>query len=94
MRDQQQHLQRRCQTRTVDEPRRSNQNLRLPAGSPTTNIGSNSTRQLTDQRGASRLQGTGVDIGAYETPEGCAVACSLDMDGDGLLSRTKEGVLL
>ena len=68
--------------------------LRLLAGSPAINSGSNSTNQLTDQRGAARLQGPAVDMGAYETPAGSAVACNLDMDGDSLLSPTKEGVVL
>jgi hypothetical protein len=70
------------------------QTLRLLAGSPAINAGSNSTSQATDQRGAARLQGSGVDMGAYETPAGSAVACNLDMDGDSLLSPTKEGLVL
>ena len=68
--------------------------LRLLAGSPAINTGSNSTGQPTDQRGAVRLQGAAVDMGAYETPAGSAVACNLDMDGDSLLSPTKEGLVL
>lgn len=68
--------------------------LRLLAGSPALNTGSNSTNQATDQRGAQRVQGTTADMGAYETPAGSAVACNLDMDGDNLLSHTKEGVVL
>ena len=68
--------------------------LRLIAGSPAINSGSNSTTQLIDQRGAARLQGMGVDMGAYETPAGNAVACNLDMDGDSLLSPTKKGLVL
>ena len=36
----------------------------------------------------------GVDMGAYETPAGNAVACNLDMDGDSLLSPTKKGLVL
>ena len=68
--------------------------LRLLAGSPAINTGSNSTGQPTDQRGAARLQGSAVDMGAYETPAGSAVACNLDMDGDSLLSPTKEGLVL
>ena len=70
------------------------QTLRLLAGSPAINTGSNSTAQTTDQRGAARLQGASVDMGAYETPAGSAVACNLDMDGDSLLSPTKEGLVL
>ena len=70
------------------------QTLRLLAGSPAINAGSNSTAQATDQRGAARVQGASVDMGAYETPAGSAVACNLDMDGDSLLSPTKEGSVL
>ena len=33
-------------------------------------------------------------MGAYETPAGSAVACNLDMDGDGLLTHSKEGLVL
>jgi hypothetical protein len=33
-------------------------------------------------------------MGAYETPAGSSVACNLDMDGDSLLSPTKEGLVL
>ena len=68
--------------------------LRPLAGSPAINAGSNVTNQTTDQRGAQRMQGTFTDIGAYETPAGSSVACNLDMDGDGLLTHTKEGLVL
>ena len=70
------------------------QTLRLLAGSPAINAGSNVTGQLTDQRGAARPLGAGADMGAYETPAGSAVACNLDMDGDNLLSHSKEGIVL
>ena len=68
--------------------------LRLLPGSPAINTGSNVSAQLTDQRGAARLQGVATDMGAYETPAGSAVACNLDMDGDSLLSSNKEGLVL
>jgi hypothetical protein len=87
-----------CNTDAKLEPLASNggptQTLRLLAGSPAINAGSNVTGQPTDQRGAARLQGVAVDMGAYETPAGSAVACNLDMDGDSLLSPTKEGLVL
>jgi hypothetical protein len=70
------------------------QTLRLLPGSPAINTGSNSTSQATDQRGAARAQGAAADMGAYETPAGSAFACNLDMDGDSLLSPTKEGLVL
>ena len=50
--------------------------------------------QLTDQRGAARLQGAAVDMGAYETPAGSLTNCSLDMDGDSLVQANKEGLVL
>lgn len=68
--------------------------LRLLPGSPAINTGSNSTGQATDQRGAARLQGAAVDIGAYETPAGSLTNCSLDMDGDNLVQANKEGLVL
>ena len=87
-----------CGTDAKLEPLASNggptQTLRLLAGSPAINTGSNTTNQATDQRGAQRVQGTAADMGAYETPAGSAVACNLDMDGDNLLSHSKEGIVL
>lgn len=68
--------------------------LRLLPGSPAINTGSHLTNQLTDQRGAARLQGTAVDMGAYETPAGSLTNCSLDMDGDSLVQANKEGLVL
>ena len=43
--------------------------LRLLAGSPTSNADSNSTNQATDQRGVQRVEGTSVDLSAYEAPQ-------------------------
>ncbi len=87
-----------CNVDAKLEPVASNggltQTLRLLPGSPAINTGSNSTNQLTDQRGAARLQGTAVDMGAYETPAGSLTNCSLDMDGDSLVQANKEGLVL
>lgn len=70
------------------------QTMRLLAGSPAINAGSNPASVAFDQRGAARVQGTVPDMGAYETAAGSAVACNLDMDGDSILSPTKEGLVL
>lgn len=68
--------------------------MRLLAGSPAINAGSNPASAAFDQRGATRVQGAAADMGAYETAAGSAVACNLDMDGDSILSPTKEGLVL
>lgn len=70
------------------------QTLRLLPGSPAIKSGSNVTGQATDQRGATRPQGPGNDMGAYQTPAGGLTNCSLDMDGDTLVQANKEGLVL
>lgn len=67
--------------------------MRLLPGSPAINAGSNPASLTTDQRGAARVVGAAADMGAFEAPA-TSSACNLDMDGDNVLSATKEGVVL
>jgi hypothetical protein len=66
----------------------------LLAGSPAIDTGSNSQNLNRDQRNATRNQGAGVDMGAFESMPIVSTACSLDMDGVGGVQATKEGLVL
>jgi hypothetical protein len=68
----------------------------LRTGSPALDAGVAVTA-TTDQRGAGfpRVISSAVDIGAFESTALAAVLpCKLDMDGDNLVSPTKEGLVL
>jgi len=68
--------------------------MRLLAGSPALNAGSNPANLTTDQRGAARVVGAAADMGAFESPPIVAGNCNLDMDGNNVLDGTKEGLVL
>lgn len=68
----------------------------LRAGSPALDTGA-ATTLTTDQRGGTfaRVIGPAADMGAYESPAlTAALPCKLDMDGDNVVSATKEGLVL
>ena len=69
----------------------------LRPGSPALDAGGNTGASAFDQRGSgfARIINSTVDIGAFESPPLAAVvACKLDMDGDNLVSATREGLVL
>ena len=69
------------------------QTMRLLPGSPAVNAGSNPAGLSFDQRGAARLVGAAVDMGAYESSP-LGGTCALDMDGDNQVQAFKEGLVL
>lgn len=69
------------------------QTMRLLPGSPAVNAGSNPAGLAFDQRGAVRLIGAAVDMGAYESSP-LGGTCTLDMDGDNQVQAFKEGLVL
>lgn len=68
----------------------------LNANSPALNAGSNPLGLSTDQRGAARTFGGVADIGAYEATVSASTTagCSFDLDGDGVLAASTDGLLL
>lgn len=68
----------------------------LASSSPALNAGSNVLALSTDQRGQARVFGTAADIGAYEATltATSAVGCGFDLDGDGSLLATTDGLML
>lgn len=69
----------------------------LRPGSPALDAGNNTGAPAFDQRGSGfpRIINGTVDIGAFESPTLAAVLpCKLDMDGDNLVSATREGLVL
>ncbi len=69
----------------------------LRPGSPALDTGNNTGAPAFDQRGSgfARIVNGTVDIGAFESPVlAVTLPCKLDMDGDNLVSATKEGLVL
>jgi|GEM_PF-1673572 len=69
----------------------------LRAGSPGLDAGDNTGATAFDQRGTgfARIVNGTIDMGAFESPVLAAVLpCKLDMDGDNLITATKEGLVL
>ena len=50
----------------------------------------------TDQRGAGfpRVNGAAVDMGAFESSAATLLGCTLDLDGNGTINATTDGLML
>ena len=71
--------------------------MALMAGSPAIDAGGAVLGGLaTDQRGAGfpRVTGAAVDMGAFESSPTTLVGCTLDLDGNGTINATTDGLML
>ena len=71
--------------------------MALLAGSPAIDSGGVVLGGLTtDQRGTGfpRVNGATVDMGAFETSPSTLTGCTLDLDGNGSINATTDGLMM
>lgn len=71
--------------------------MALMAGSPAIDAGGAVLGGLaTDQRGAGfpRVNGAALDMGAFESSAATLLGCTLDLDGNGTINATTDGLML